>query len=68
MLDPTLASQLKAYLGNITTPIELIAAVDEGPKSAELVELLTEIAGMSEQITLNLEGIRQRPAAAARRS
>jgi len=56
MLDATIASQLKGYLGNVTTPIELIAAVDDGRKSAELTELLTEIAGMSAQVSVDLGG------------
>jgi alkyl hydroperoxide reductase subunit F len=30
--------------------------VDDGPKSGELVDLLTEIATMSEQITVDLNG------------
>lgn len=50
-LDPNLATQLKAYLENLREPIELVATLDEGPKSAELDELLVEIAGMSDKIT-----------------
>lgn len=44
MLDAGLKTQLKAYLENITQPIELIASLDEGEKSTELRELLTQIA------------------------
>lgn len=47
MLDAGLKTQLKAYLENITQPIELIASLDEGAKSNELRELLTEIAELS---------------------
>lgn len=43
MLDAGLKTQLKAYLENITHPIELIASLDEGDKSTELRQLLTEI-------------------------
>jgi alkyl hydroperoxide reductase subunit F len=51
MLDPNLAAQLKTHLEKITRPVELVASLDDGPRSAELRELLTEIAGMSERIT-----------------
>ena len=52
MLDPALASQLQTYLEKITRPVVLAASVDDGPKSAELLELLDEIAGMSEHLTV----------------
>jgi len=47
MLDAGLKTQLKAYLENVTQPIKLIASLDEGAKSTELRELLTEIASLS---------------------
>lgn len=50
-LDPNLATQLKAYLENLREPIELVATLDDGPKSVELDELLVEIDGMSDKIT-----------------
>ena len=46
-LDAALAGQLKSLLDNLKEPVELIAAYDERPKSAELRELLTEIATRS---------------------
>ncbi|WP_276968572.1 alkyl hydroperoxide reductase subunit F [Desertimonas flava] len=60
MLDATLAAQLKTYLDNITKPIELIASLDDAVaptgKSAELIELLDEIAAMSPNITVRRDG------------
>ena len=53
-LDPNLATQLKTYLENLREPIELVASLDDGAKSAELDELLLEIEGMSEKITRRL--------------
>jgi alkyl hydroperoxide reductase subunit F len=50
MLDANLKQQLKAYLGNITQPIELVASLDTGAKSVELKELLEEIAGLSDKV------------------
>ncbi|MGD9700890.1 MAG: alkyl hydroperoxide reductase subunit F [Acidimicrobiia bacterium] len=56
MLDATLTSQLKVHLENIKHPIELVAALDEGSKSKELLGLLEEIASLSDQITLVRDG------------
>lgn len=52
MLDDSLKSQLQSYLENVTQPIELVACLDDGAKSQELHALLTDIAAMSEKITL----------------
>jgi alkyl hydroperoxide reductase subunit F len=51
MLDATLKGQLNTYLQNIRQPIELVASLDDGPKSAELMELLNEIAEQSDKVT-----------------
>jgi len=50
MLDATLTKQLKAHLDKITHPIELVASLDDGTKSTELIDLLTEIASLSDAI------------------
>ena len=52
MLDANLKTQLKAYLEKVTQPIEIVASLDDSAKSAELNELLEEIASLSSQITL----------------
>jgi len=52
MLDATLKAQLKAYLENIRQPVELVASLDEGPKSKELLELLNEIAEASDKVSV----------------
>ncbi|TQC41615.1 alkyl hydroperoxide reductase subunit F [Rhodococcus sp. WS4] len=51
MLEASLAGQLKSLLDRLTLPIELVSSLDDGPKSTELAELLTEIAAMSDKIT-----------------
>jgi alkyl hydroperoxide reductase subunit F len=51
MLDANIASQLSTYLQNLKRPIELIAALDDSAKSAEMRELLEEVAAMSSLIT-----------------
>ncbi|MFN7149588.1 MAG: alkyl hydroperoxide reductase subunit F [Microthrixaceae bacterium] len=52
MLDPNIAEQLKGHLAKIAQPVVLAASLDDGPKSAELLELLDEIATMSDHITV----------------
>ncbi|MFN3583759.1 alkyl hydroperoxide reductase subunit F [Phenylobacterium sp.] len=52
MLDAALKAQLKAYLENIRQPVELVASLDDGPKSKELLELLNEIAEASDKVAV----------------
>ena len=52
MLDANLKTQLKAYLEKVTQPIEIVASLDDSAKSAELNELLEEIASLSDRIAL----------------
>jgi alkyl hydroperoxide reductase subunit F len=52
MLDASLTAQLRSHLAKITRPVELAASLDDGPKSAELMELLDEIAALSDEITV----------------
>jgi alkyl hydroperoxide reductase subunit F len=52
MLDANLTQQLKAYLVNITQPIELVASLGDDAKSRELGALLDEIAILSDKVTV----------------
>lgn len=52
MLDANLKQQLSFYLANIREPIELLASLDDGPKSAELATLLDEIAALSDKVSV----------------
>ena len=52
MLDANLSTQLKAYLEKVTQPIEIVASLDDSAKSAELNELLEQIASLSDRISL----------------
>ena len=52
MLDANLKKQLDTYLQNIVKPIEVSVSSDDSPKAKELVELATEIAGMSGKIEM----------------
>ena len=56
MLDTNLKTQLKAYLEKVTQPFEIVASLDEGEKSREMLSLLQDIAGLSDKITLKTDG------------
>ena len=56
MLDATLKTQLQAYLQNLRAPITLIATLDDSAKSAELRELLVEIASLSDKVSVDESG------------
>ncbi|MGF6488358.1 alkyl hydroperoxide reductase subunit F [Pseudomonas frederiksbergensis] len=52
MLDATLKAQLKSYLERVTQPIQIVASLDDGAKSQEMLALLKDVASLSTQITL----------------
>ena len=54
MLDNDLKTQLHGYLQRLTRPIELVASVDAGDASKELLELLADIATLSPLVTVNV--------------
>ena len=50
VLDAATTAQLKAYLGNLRRPIELVATLNDSAKSAELRSLVEEIAAQSDNV------------------
>ena len=52
MLDTNLKQQLKTYLQNLTSAVELSVFLGEDLKSKELATLVTEIAEMSALVTV----------------
>jgi len=56
MLDNGLKAQLKGYLQNLVFPVQLTASVDDGQKSRELLELLSDIAAQSDKVTVSTDG------------
>ncbi|GAB0114694.1 alkyl hydroperoxide reductase subunit F [Acidisoma sp. C75] len=52
MLDANLKSQLKTYLERVVRPIEITAAIDDSPKSREMMELLGTLAALSPHISV----------------
>jgi alkyl hydroperoxide reductase subunit F len=67
VLDPATTAQLKAYLGNLRRPIELVASLDETSKSSEMRNLIEEIAAQSDKVSARFDGIdARRPSFAIR--
>ena len=52
MLDAAITAQLRTHLAKVAQPIALVASLDDGPKSRELIELLDEVAALSDRITV----------------
>lgn len=60
MLDDKIKQQLKAYMAKVSQPFEMVATVDDGAKSLELLDLLREIEQMSEYVSLRTDGTDRR--------
>lgn len=68
MLDQNLKTQLKGYLANIRQPIELVASTNDSAKSREMMELLDEVAALSDQVSvLRADDDQRRPSFLIRR-
>ena len=52
MLDAPITTQLQAYLGKVTSPVEITASLDDSDKSREMRALLQDIAALSDKLTL----------------
>jgi len=69
MLDAATTAQLKTYLANLRTPIELIATLDDGPKSAEMRALVETVVEQSPLLSARYDGYADRvPSFAIRRA
>lgn len=61
MLDPQLQSQLRTYLAHVKQPLELVASLDDSASGREMLQLLHEIAALSDgRITVRTDGQAQR--------
>ena len=52
MLDANLKTQLQAYLERLTRPVHLVASLDDGAGSAEMLALLQDIEALSPKVSL----------------
>ena len=62
MLDDPIKAQLTGYFERIQRPIELVASLDDSEASRETLELLQEIAALSDRIALDRRRRRSAPA------
>jgi NADH-dependent peroxiredoxin subunit F len=53
MLDAKLKTQLQAYLEKVTQPVEIVASLDDGDPSRDMLALLKEIAQLSPHLALS---------------
>ncbi|MBC2661904.1 alkyl hydroperoxide reductase subunit F [Novosphingobium flavum] len=56
MLDAATTQQLTQYLGMLRRPIALVATLGDDAKSAETRNLLTQIAGLSDKVSVTFDG------------
>ena len=56
MLDTNIKNQLKAYFEKIESPIVLEATLDDSTQSAQMLELLNEVAEQSTKLTVKTSG------------
>jgi len=69
MLDAATTAQLKTYLVNLRTPVELVATLDDSPKSAEMRTLVETVIEQSHLLTARYDGHADRvPSFAIRRA
>lgn len=69
MLDAATTTQLKNYLANLRTPVELIATLDDSPKSAEMRSLIEIVVKQSPLLSARYDGHADRvPSFAIRRA
>jgi len=56
MLEPELKSQLAAYFGRLTQPVEIVASLDDRPASDEMRALIEEVAALSDRVSARYDG------------
>lgn len=69
MLDSNLKAQLKGYLERISQTVEIVASVDDGDRSREMLELLADVESASDRIKIEVgrDDAELRPSFALRR-
>ena len=69
MLDATLTTQLQAHFTKLVHPIELVASTDDSAKSTEMIDVLDQLATLSDKITVARDGDdERRPSFVVRRT
>ena len=55
MLDSNMKTQLEGYLARISQPVEIVASLDEGEKSQEMLALLNDIESVSSLVQVDAQ-------------
>ena len=55
MLDTTMKTQLKTYLQNLKTPVELVLSLDDSDKSGEMASLANDIGSLSGLVKVSVD-------------
>src|ERR1700723_2646763 len=55
MLDTNTKAQLQGYLERITQPVEIVASLDDGDASREMLDLLEDIESVSSLVTIDAQ-------------
>ena len=66
-LDSNIKAQLKAYMEKLVNPIVIEASADQSPKSNEMMDLLTELAELSDKLQLTQVADARTPSFAIKR-
>lgn len=66
-LDSKIKTQLSAYMEKLVHPIAIVASVDNGVTSSEMMDLLTELAEMSDKIHLTQKQDKRTPSFSIKR-
>src|SRR6187399_1049334 len=56
MLDAGMTEQLRQYLAMLREPIELVGSLGDDAKSAQTLELIAEIAALSDKVSARFDG------------
>ena len=68
MLDAAVKDQLKAYVGYIKQPVELVASLDDGASSNETLGLLNDIAELTDLVSVTRSDDARKPSFAIQRA
>ena len=69
MIDDTIRRQLQGYMERLAAPVELLASLDDSPRSRELEQLLEQVAATSSSISVLRDGdATRRPSFAIRKA
>ena len=60
MLEQAIKDQLAGYLQRLEAPIDIVASLDDSEKSEKIKQFVTEVAALSNQVTVRFDGTNTR--------